>query len=156
MPGGAAWPREYRPLRPGTLLLQLALVVVAEVLLYSSYAAHEARFHWATHFLVGLTATALWHSGHLLVAGRPARGQLIALLGFHLWAMWPDLVFRAGVPHYRWMDWVALGHISSHYLPGGDRAWLVIALLASAGYSVLLARWLALPQQAGDRAAGQR
>jgi pimeloyl-ACP methyl ester carboxylesterase len=118
-------------------------LAAAELALYSSYAAHDARFHWATHFLVGLLVTALWQSVHLLVAARPARAQLATIVVFHLWAMWPDLVFRAGVPHYRRMDWLALGHVSAHYLPGGDSSWLVLALLVAGGYAVLLARWLA-------------
>ena len=134
----------YAPLRPRTLLWQLVVLVVAELLLYASYATHEARFHWATHFLVGLTVAAVWRALFLLVAARPSRFQLLSILGFHLWAMWPDLVFRApGIPHYTWMDWVALGHISSHYVPGGDTSWLVIALAASGGYALLLWRWLA-------------
>lgn len=136
------WPRAYRPIRPLTLLAQLVLLVVAELGLYASYASHDARFHWATHFLVGLLLTALWQSVHLLVAARPARGQLATILGFHLWAMWPDLLFRVGVPHYRWMDWLALGHVHVHYLPGGDTSWLILALLAVGGYVVLLTRWL--------------
>ncbi len=136
------WPRAYRPLRPLTLLAQLVLLVVAEIGLYASYAAHDARFHWATHFLVALLLTALWQSLHLLVAARPARGQLLTILLFHLWAMWPDLAFRAGLPHYPWMDWVALGHIQAHYLPGGDSSWLVLALLGVGGYVLLLTRWV--------------
>ena len=138
------WPKAYGPLRPRTLLWQLAVLVVAEIALYASYATHEARFHWATHFLVGLTVAALWRALFLLVAARPTRFQLLSILGFHLWAMWPDLVFRApGIPHYHWMDWLALGHVSSHYMPGGDTTWLLIALLAAGGYGVLLWRWLA-------------
>ena len=141
---GRSCPVAYAPLRPPTLLWQLAVLVVAEVLLYTSYATHEARFHWATHFLVGVTVAALWRALFLLVAGRPTRFQLLSILGFHLWAMWPDLVFRTpGIPHYAWMDWLALGHISSHYLPGGDTSWLVIALVASGAYALLLSRWLA-------------
>jgi pimeloyl-ACP methyl ester carboxylesterase len=138
------WSTSFAPLRPRTLLWQLAVLVVAEVALYASYATHEARFHWATHFLVGLTVAALWRALFLLVAARPTRFQLLSILGFHLWAMWPDLIFRApGIPHYHWMDWLALGHVSSHYMPGGDSTWLVIALTAAAGYAVLLSRWLA-------------
>jgi pimeloyl-ACP methyl ester carboxylesterase len=136
------WPRAYRPLRPRAVAAQLAILVLVEVALYASYASHEARFHWATHFLVGLLATSLWQSLHLLVAARPARGQLVTIVLFHLWAMWPDLLFRAGVPHHRWMDGLALGHVSSHYLPGGDTSWLVLALLGTAGYLFLLWRWL--------------
>ena len=140
--GERPWPRAYRPLRPASLLAQLVFVVAAEVVLYASYASHDARFHWATHFLVALLVTALWQSLHLLVAACPARGQLATVVVFHLWAMWPDLLFRAGVPHYHWMDWLALGHVSSHYLPGGDTSWLVLALLVAGGYAVLLAGWV--------------
>jgi pimeloyl-ACP methyl ester carboxylesterase len=137
------WPKAYAPLRTTTLLWQLAVLVVVEIALYASYGAHSARFHWATHFLVGLTAASAWRALFLLVAARPTRFQLLSILGFHLWAMWPDLVFRVpGVPHHHWMDWVALGHISSHYVPGGDTTWLLIALIASGGYALLLWRWL--------------
>jgi pimeloyl-ACP methyl ester carboxylesterase len=137
-------PRAYAPLQPRTLLWQLVVLVLAEVALYTSYATHEARFHWATHFLVGLTVAALWRALFLLVVARPTRFQLLTILGFHLWAMWPDLVFRVpGVPHYFWMDWVALGHVSSHYMPGGDTTWLLIALAAAGGYALLLWRWVA-------------
>jgi hypothetical protein len=54
-------------------------------------------------------------SVHLLLAARPARGQLATIVVFHLWVTWPDLLFRAGEPHERWMDYLALGHVSSHY-----------------------------------------
>ncbi len=137
-----SWPKAYTPLRARTLAWQFAVLVVVELALYSSYATHEARFHWATHFLVGLTVASLWRAAFLLVAARPTRLQLLSIVGFHLWAMWPDLVFRAGVPHYRWMDWLALGHVSSHYMPGGDTTWLVIALTAAGLYAVLLWRWV--------------
>ena len=140
---GRSWPRAYAPLQPRTLLWQLAVLVVVEVALYASYGAHSARFHWATHFLVGLTAASVWRALFLLVAARPTRFQLLSIVGFHLWAMWPDLVFRTpGIPHYSWMDWVALGHVSSHYVPGGDTTWLVVALTAAGGYALLLERWL--------------
>ena len=130
-------------LRTRSVLWQLAVLVVAEVLLYRSYATHVAQFHWATHFLVGLTAASLWGIAQLGLLGRPVRYPLLLVLVFHVWAMWPDLAFRAGVPHDHWMDWLALGHISSHYLPGGDTAWLVIALTAAGAYALLRSRWLA-------------
>jgi len=122
--------------------VQLLFLVAAEVALYQSYSVHDARFHWATHFLVALIATALWQGIHLLVMGRPAPGQLVSIVVFHLWAMWPDLAFRAGEVHERWMDWAALGHVSAHYLPGGDDTWLVLALLAIGSYVLLLTAWL--------------
>lgn len=65
---------------------------------------------------------------------------LPTVLGFHLVAMAPDLAFRAGVPHYRWMD-VFLGHISSHYVPGGDRTWLALACVAVLAYTAQLVVW---------------
>ena len=140
---GRSWPTAYAPLRPQTLLWQLAVLVVVEVALYASYGAHSARFHWATHFLVGLTVASVWMGLFLLVAARPTRFQLVSIVGFHLWALWPDLVFRApGIPHYHWMDWLALGHVSSHYMPGGDTTWLGVALAAAGGYALLLWRWL--------------
>ena len=93
------WPRAYRPLRPAGLVLQILGLVAAEVLLYQAYSVHDSRFHWATHFLVGVLVAAVWHAGYLLVAARPAPLQVLSVVGFHLLAMWPDLAFRGGVPH---------------------------------------------------------
>lgn len=129
------------PLRPVSLAVQAAVVVAAELYLYATYTGHDAAFHWATHFLVGVLVTALWHAVHLRLRRRPAPAQLVSVLGFHLVAMAPDLVFRAGVPHYRWMD-AFLGHISSHYVPGGDRTWLVLASLGVLAYAWQLSTWL--------------
>lgn len=144
-------PDAEAPLRVRTVLWQLAVLLPSEVWLYRSYAAHLAEFHWATHFLVGLTAAALWCLARLHLDGRPARFQLLPVLGFHLWAMWPDLAFRFGLPHFGWMDWLALGHVSSHDVPGGDTTWLVVALGAAGAYAVQLARWLAA-REAGAHA----
>ncbi len=138
----ARWARAYRPLRPASLAVQLVVLVLAEVALYASYAQHDARFHWATHLLVALAFTALLLLARLLLTGAPGpRFLLLTVLGFHLYAMAPDLLFRGGVPHYRWMD-VFLGHVAAHYLPGGDASWLVIALLSTAAYVAALTLWL--------------
>jgi len=138
----AVWARAYRPLRPRSLTVQLIVLVLAEIALYSSYADHDARFHWATHFLVALGFTALLLLGRLLVTGAPGpRYLLLTLLGFHLYAMAPDLLFRGGVPHYRWMD-VFLGHVAAHYLPGGAVSWLLIALICAGAYVAALTAWL--------------
>lgn len=138
----AGWARAYRPLHPLSLSLQLLVLVLAEVALFASYGAHDARFHWATHFLVGLGFTAMLLLGRLLLTGAPGpRYLLLTVLGFHLYAMAPDLLFRAGVPHYRWMD-VFLGHIAAHYLPGGDGSWLAIALTLTGLYVAALTAWL--------------
>lgn len=139
----APWALAYRPLRGRTLLVQLGLLVAVEVLLFRSYRGHEAGFHWATHFLVGLTAAAVVNLAWLALKGAPARGQLAWVLGLHLFAMTPDLLFsRAEIPHDEWMD-VFLLHVSAHYIPGGASTWLAIALPATGGYVYVLSRWLA-------------
>lgn len=138
----ATWALSYRALRPRSLLVQLAVLVAAEVLLFASYGAHDARFHWATHFLVGLSFAALWCLARLLLTGAPGpRWLLLTVLGFHLYAMLPDLLFRGGVPHYRWMD-VFLGHVAAHYVPGGDLTWFVVAVACTGLYVAALTAWL--------------
>lgn len=129
-----------RCLRPTSLALQAVGLVTAEVVLYRTYTGHDASFHWSTHFLVAVIASVAWNATYLRTRGRPAPAQVFSVLGFHLVAMAPDLLFRAGVPHYRWMD-VFLGHISSHYVPGGDRTWLVLACTAVLAYTWQLASW---------------
>lgn len=135
------WPAAYRPLRPTSLLVQAAVLVLAEVVLFRAYGAFDSAFHWGAHFLVAICLSAVVLSGYLLLAGIPAPGQLLTVLGFHLYAMSPDLLFRWGIPHAPWMN-VFAGHIAVHYLPGGDRSWLAVAVLAVTGYVLLLACWL--------------
>ncbi len=147
-----AWAKAYRPLRPASLAAQLVLLVAAELALYASYDAHDARFHWATHFLVGLAFASLVLLARLLLTGTPGPRLLLPLvLGFHLFAMLPDLLFRGGVPHDRWMD-VFLGHVAAHDLPGGDTSWLAIALLCLALYTAALTAWIRA--RAAEAAAG--
>ncbi len=136
------WSRAYRPLRPRTLAVQLVLLVLAEVVLYTSYDVHDARFHWATHFLVALAFASLVLLARLLLTGAPGPRLLLApVLGYHLFAMAPDIAFRFGLPHYPWMD-VFLGHITAHEMPGGDGTWLVIALLCVGLYVAALTAWM--------------
>jgi pimeloyl-ACP methyl ester carboxylesterase len=146
----SGWARAYRPLRPRTLGLQLAILVVVEVLLFTSYRGHEASFHWATHFLVAMIMWSAVNLAVLVLKGAPAPGQLLTLFGWHLFAMFPDLLFsRAEVPHDDWMD-VFLGHISSHYMPGGAYTWLFLALVATALYVIVLAGWLCARRSEAD------
>ena len=84
------WTKPYRPLRARTLLLQSLVVAVAEAWLFNSYATRDARFDWATHLLVGFIAAAKWLSLYLLIAARPAQGQLLMILLFHLVAIVPE------------------------------------------------------------------
>ena len=86
----------YRPLAARTLLMQLVVLLVAEAGIFASYRRHEAGSHWSTHFLVGLTTAALLLLIWLALKGAPARGQLMWVLGTHLVAMFPDLLFVAG------------------------------------------------------------
>lgn len=146
----AAWARAYRPLRPRTLLIELAVLVIVEAVLFGSYIHHEAGFHWATHFLVGLTAAAIVNAAWLALKGAPGRGQLLWVLALHLYAMFPDLLFSPGkIPHEGWMD-VFLGHVSSHYLAGGAASWLLIAVVASGSYAMLLSVWLGARRAEAD------
>jgi len=136
------WSKAYRPLRPRSLAIQLLLLVVAESALYASYDVHDARFHWATHFLVGLAFASLVLLVRLLITGAPGPRLLLAVvLGFHLFAMTPDILFREGIPHQRWMN-VFLGHIIVHDMPGGDGSWLVVALTFLGLFVAALTAWL--------------
>ena len=119
-------------------LTQVAVLLLAEFGLFQSYRHHDAGFHWAAHFLVGLTAAALLGLAWLGVRGSAPRAFLLWVLAAHLFAMFPDLLFRAGVAHAGWMN-LFLGHIWVHYVPGGNSSWLVVALLASGVYAARLA-----------------
>ncbi len=136
------WSGPYGVLRPSRLLAELGVLVGAEALLLRVYGSYDSSFHWAAHFLVGLIAAVGWLAVVLLITARPARGQVLMVLPFHLYAMFPDLVYRRGVPHGHWSD-AFLAHIRVHYLPGGDRSWLVLAVLTVLAYGLLLSRWVA-------------
>ena len=87
------WSGPYGPLRPSRLLAEVAVLVVAETLLLRVYGSYDSSFHWAAHFLVGLIAAVAWLAAVLLITARPARGQVLMVLPFHLYAMLPDLLF---------------------------------------------------------------
>lgn len=134
--------RDYRGLRPWTLAWQLVVLVAVEVVLFRRYDAEQARFHWSTHFLDALTFTSFLLLARLLITGRPGpRFLLLTLVGFHLYAIVPDLMFSEGSAHSLWQN-VFLGHLAEHYLPGGVTAWLTIALLMTAAYAGALSLWL--------------
>ena len=143
------WAIAYRPLRLRGLLAQVVVLVAAEVGLFASYRGHEASFHWATHFLVGLSVATLVNLLWLVLKGAPARFQIVSILAAHLFAMFPDLLFSAGIPHDGWMD-VFLAHISSHYVPGGAYTWLFVALALSALYAIFLSAWLTARRAEAD------
>ncbi len=146
----SGWARAYRPLRLRTLGLQLAVLVVAEVLLFASYRGHEASFHWATP-----------PRGDDRVGGRQPRGPgaqgragapaAAGLLAWHLFAMFPTCCsaprrFRTTT------GWTSSWRTSSsHYMPGGAYTWLVLALVASALYVIVLAGWSGRAARRGRR-----
>lgn len=136
------WSGPYGPLRPRRLSLEIAVLVVAEALLLRVYGSYDSSFHWAAHFLVAVIATSGWLATSLLVTSRPAPGQVLTVLPFHLYAMFPDLLYRVGIPHAAWSN-AFIAHIDVHYIPGGDRTWLVLAAASVLGYSWLLSRWVA-------------
>lgn len=116
-----------------------SVAIFVEVLLYLSYRAHDARFHWLTHVLVGGSTAFLLMAAWSWTTRRPARLPIVWLLLGHLYAMVPDLLFRAGVAHYPWME-IFLGHIASHMVPGRNMTWLVIFAAALAVYFFVLDR----------------
>jgi hypothetical protein len=127
---------------PGRLLAfcaWCALAVAVEVVLYVFYFAHEARFHWFTHFFVGASCALLVMAVIAWRTRRPAPYPLLWPVLGHIVAMFPDFLFEAGIAHRRWMD-VFLGHLSTHFIPGRNWTWYVIFLTALAIYLWTLAR----------------
>ena len=135
------WRRAYRPLRLRTLLPQVLVLLAAEGLLLAAHPDHEAGFRWASHFLVAMT---MWGSVNLLwlaLKGAPAGGQVATLLGWHLFALFPDLPSAMGIQHDDWMN-VFLGHVALHQESGGMYLWLFSALVAGGLYVGVLSRWV--------------
>lgn len=110
-----------------------ALAVAIEVLLYVFYFAHEARFHWFTHFFVGASVALLLMSVVSVRTRRPVPLPLLWPVLGHIVAMFPDFLFEAGIAHRRWMD-VFLGHLSTHFIPGRNWTWYALFLLSLALY----------------------
>lgn len=110
-----------------------ALAVLGESLLYYFYFAHEARFHWFTHFYVGAGVALLVMSGVAWKTHRPVPLPLVWPLLGHVLAMFPDFLFEAGIAHRRWMD-VFLGHLSTHFIPGRNWTWYAFFLACLALY----------------------
>ncbi len=115
------------------------VAVIVEILLYASYRGHDARFHWFTHFFVGSAAALLVMAVVALRTLRPVPVPLVWPVLGHLYAMFPDFLFTAGVAHYQWMD-VFLGHITTHFVPGRNLTWFVVFLVAAAAYLAALDR----------------
>jgi len=116
-----------------------ALAVLAEIALYISYRDHDARFHWFTHFFVGASAALILMAVVVARTRRPVPLPLVWPLLGHLFAMFPDFMFTAGVAHQRWMD-IFLGHISTHFVAGRNLTWYAVFLASLAVYLGVLDR----------------
>lgn len=117
--------------------LASVVAIFVEIVLYVSYRAQDARFHWLTHVLVGGSTAFLVMAAWSWITRRPARLPIIWWLFGHLYAMVPDLLFRAGTAHSAWME-IFLGHIASHAVPGRNTTWLVVFAGALALYLFVL------------------
>ncbi|WP_219418101.1 hypothetical protein [Pseudonocardia nigra] len=125
------------------------LAVLVEIALYLSYRGHDARFHYATHLFVGASTALVIMSVVAWRRGRAVPYPLVWPVLGHLFAMFPDVLFSAGIAHYRWMD-VFLGHISTHFVPGRNLTWALVFLGTLGAYLVVIAR-LPSPRTAARR-----
>lgn len=120
-------------------LIGVALAGASEAFLFMRYQAHDAPYHWFTHFLVGGSVALIWMTVWVVQERRRVSLAAVWVVLGHLVAMFPDLLFAWGIPHQRWMD-AFLGHITSHYIPGGNATWYAVFLGALAGYLIADAR----------------
>lgn len=129
-----------RTRRPGLRICAWCAIAAAiEVALYLSYDHHNGSFHWFTHFFVGASAALLAMSGVARMTRRPVPIPLLWVVLGHLVAMAPDLLFRGGMVHRRWMD-LFLGHLRVHYVPGRNLTWYGVFLAALALYLCVVHR----------------
>lgn len=112
---------------------------LVEILLYLSYRGHDARFHWFTHFFVGAAFALVLMTALAALRGRPVPLPLVWPVLAHAYAMFPDFLFVQGVAHCRWMD-IFLGHISTHFIWGGNVTWYVVFAVALGAYVVTVDR----------------
>ena len=124
------------------LCVWCVVAVLAEVALYTSYRGHDARFHWFTHLFVGTSVALVVMAVVTTHIRRPVPLPLVWLLLAHVFAMFPDFLFAAGIAHERWMD-LFLGHISTHFVPGRNLTWFAVFLVSLAVYLAVVARYSA-------------
>ncbi|MDQ6892767.1 MAG: hypothetical protein M3167_08825 [Acidobacteriota bacterium] len=122
-----------RPRASGSTVLRILLAVGVEAFLYLNYFAHEARFHWFTHFYVGGSVALILVAVVARRLRRPVPFPLVWVILGHLVAMFPDFLFEAGIAHRRWMD-VFLGHLSTHFIPGRNWTWYAVFVLSLGAY----------------------
>jgi len=105
--------------------------VTAELLLFSSYRGHDARFHWFTHFFLGVSVALIIMSIITWRTRKAVKLPLLWLLLAHLLAMFPDILFSVfNIAHStNWTDFFLL-HIQSHFIPGRNITWYFIFIIS--------------------------
>lgn len=125
--------------RAARLTCGIVVPVAVEAAFFWQYSTHAATWHWYIHFFAGGTMALVLMGFWTWRNQRPAPFPLVWLLLAHAYAAIPDLLIPEHIPHQHWMD-VFVGHVASHYLPGGDVTWLAIFALALAAYLATIQR----------------
>jgi hypothetical protein len=107
---------------------QFPAFLAAEACLYLSYRHHDSSFHWFLHFFVGASFVLISMAIFTYGSGRTVRLPLLWILGGHVIAMIPDILWNFEfMAHQSWMD-IFLLHITSHFIPGRNWTWYVVFL----------------------------
>lgn len=131
------------------LVTGAVLIIAVEVYLFLQFQPHDPRSGWLIHFFIGVTVGLVGMTVWLVEERRPVPLPPVWILAGHLLAMFPDLLFAAGVTHRHWMD-AFLGHLISHRVPGGNVVWYAVFLVALGGYLTFVVR-IRSSQSAGGR-----
>ncbi len=131
------------------MLVGAAVTIAVEAYLFVQFQPHDPRSGWFTHLFIGAAIALVGMTVWLVEERRPVRLPGLWLVIGHVLAMFPDLLFAAGIAHRNWMD-AFLGHLISHRVPGGNLVWYVVFLVALAFYLAADVR-LRGSQKAGGR-----
>lgn len=118
------------------LVIGAVLVIAVERYLFLHFQPHDPRSGWLVHFFIGATVGLVGMMVWLVEERRPVPLPVLWILIGHLLAMFPDLLFAAGIAHRHWMD-AFLGHLISHRVPGGTVVWYAVFLVALGAYLAL-------------------
>lgn len=114
-------------------VLGVALPLGGEAYLFTRFQPHDPRVGWLTHFFIGISVGLVAMTVWLVEERRAVPLPGLWLVLGHLLALFPDVLFSAGVVHQHWMDGF-LGHLISHRVAGGNVAWYVVFLATLAVY----------------------
>lgn len=133
----------------GRLWVGWALTLAFEALVFQ-FQSHDERSGWFTHFFIGAGVALIAMTVWLVEERRPVPLPGLWLVAGHLLAVFPDLLFAAGIAHRHWMD-AFLGHLISHSAPGGNLLWYAVFLGALALYLTVDVRTRAAQATGGRR-----